>query len=169
MIDFENYLAISHESPSGLVWLVSPRLGVKAGDDAFYLKGDGYYAGGLKGKKYYAHRVIFYLKTGLWPKVVDHIDGNTMNNHPDNLRSSSFLENQHNRVAKGYRFHKRDKKWEARIKVNGKQIFLGAFSNEHDAHEAYLTAKKKYHPTSPARCFRNEIIKSFDNQKRGGF
>jgi hypothetical protein len=77
---------------------------------------------------------------------LDHINGNKIDNRICNLRSISTQENQFNQIkAKGYSWHKRDKKWQARIKINQKQIHLGLFEKEEDARAAYLEAKEKYH------------------------
>jgi mitochondrial fission protein ELM1 len=37
-------------------------------------------------------------------------------------------------------FHKRSKKWEARIHVNGKNIFLGYWDSQDEASDAYIAA-----------------------------
>jgi len=100
------------------------------------------------------HRVIAYAYLNLdiddATKQIDHINGNKLCNHVDNLRIVSHQENHHNRTtAKGYCFHKRDKKWHARIRVNNKQIHLGLFNTEEEARQAYLEAKLKFHPTAP--------------------
>ena len=54
-------------------------------------------------------------------------------------------QNNFNRNAKGYTFNKQRQKYHAQIMVNGTQIFLGLFNTAEEAHEAYLTAKAKYH------------------------
>jgi hypothetical protein len=37
------------------------------------------------------------------------------------------------------------KRWRARIRVNGRRIYLGSFENELDAAKAYDSAAKKHH------------------------
>tara|TARA_R110000868_G_scaffold138711_1_gene353060 strand:- start:10 stop:465 length:456 start_codon:yes stop_codon:yes gene_type:complete len=76
---------------------------------------------------------------------VDHIDRNRLNNSVDNLRLVNHQQNNFNRNAKGYTFNKQRQKYHAQIMVNGTQIFLGLFNTAEEAHEAYLTAKAKYH------------------------
>jgi len=81
---------------------------------------------------------------------VDHIDGNKINNNVDNLRWVSHSENQHNRkTAKGYYSDKESNKWVAQIWVNSKKISLGYHYTEEQARQAYLNAKKIYHPSAP--------------------
>ena len=45
---------------------------------------------------------------------------------------------------KGVSWYKRDRKWQAGIKVNGKFIYLGLFNDPKEAHEAYIKAAKKH-------------------------
>lgn len=47
--------------------------------------------------------------------------------------------------AKGYWWNKRDKKYQAQIKLDGKYIYVGGYDTEEDAHSAYLKAKEQYH------------------------
>ena len=103
-----------------------------------------------KRKLYYAHRIIYSLYNPDWdlhnPKLfIDHIDGNTQNNNISNLRNVTNQENGFNRDVKGYCFHKETEKYKARIGLNGKDIHLGYFDTEEEAHQAYLNAKKIYH------------------------
>ncbi|ANT45393.2 HNH homing endonuclease [Pectobacterium phage PP90] len=123
------------------------------GAEAFTtIKGDGYYGGKFKRKTYSAHRVVFFLTHGYWPACVDHVDGNILNNEPTNLRAATLSENQHNMLVRGYR-RTPNGKYEARIKLNGKRHYLGAYETADAAHQAYLSAKRHYHPTAPPRCF----------------
>ncbi len=83
--------------------------------------------------------------------VVDHIDHNTTNNTRANLRIVAQPQNSRNR-----RGAQRDSlsgtrgvspsngKWRATIKVCGKVIHLGRFSEIKDAAFAYAAANKKY-------------------------
>jgi len=77
-------------------------------------------------------------------EIVDHIDGNGLNNQKNNLRISSTrqnLQNQKNRRKKskypGVSWHSRNKKWYARIFINGRNTYLGYFSTEDSAFHAY--------------------------------
>lgn len=146
------YLQLDDTSPSGLVWKVSPSRKCPAGIPALTaVSPQGYRVGRLKGKTLRAHRVIWYLHHGTEPGVIDHIDGDRLNNSITNLRSVSTMHNAHNLTrAKGYTFNKRRGKWQAQITVNYKHLVIGLFETEEAARAAYLAAKKVYHPTAPS-------------------
>lgn len=85
--------------------------------------------------------------------LVDHIDGNGLNNQKSNLRLCTHSNNMQNSKKpenntsgyKGVTWHKGRKLWQAQIMVNGKSIYLGRFVNKEDAAHAYDTAAVKYH------------------------
>lgn len=45
-------------------------------------------------------------------------------------------------VSRGVKYHDRNKKWEARIMINGQRITLGYFDRVEDAEAAYKRAKE---------------------------
>jgi hypothetical protein len=93
------------------------------------------------------HRLAWFLHYGNLPNnLIDHIDGNRTNNKIDNLRDVTNQQNQWNRTtAKGYVWSKFANKFQARIRLNGRQIHLGHFHTEQEARNAYLKAKEIYH------------------------
>ena len=122
----------------------------------YHLKGsfDGRYIKiKIKKKNYYYHRVIYKLHNPEWDitdnsmnNVIDHLDGNKLNNNIENLQKKTHQQNGWNQInVKGYSWSKRDNKYCAKITVNYKSVYLGLFDNETDAHNAYLEAKKIYH------------------------
>jgi hypothetical protein len=92
-----------------------------------------------------AHQFIYYIATGKIVDEIDHINGVRDDNRIENLREVTQSQNQRNRVnAKGYYWNKQNKKWHSSINNNG-IIYLGSFTTEQEAHQAYLDAKKIYH------------------------
>jgi hypothetical protein len=95
------------------------------------------------------HREIINPKEGF---VVDHINGNGLDNRRSNLRICSKAENQRNmkrnvRNTSGYKgvsFFKRDNKWRSSIRINGKEKNLGHYVCKIEAYAAYLKASKEY-------------------------
>jgi len=86
-------------------------------------------------------------------EIIDHVDGDGLNNQRYNLRFATKAENCRNaRPAagkyskyKGVWFNKLEGKYMAGIMVNRKAISLGYFSNEVDAAMAYNNAAIIYH------------------------
>lgn len=92
------------------------------------------------------HQYAWYMHYGEVPTgFIDHINRDCTDNRIENLRVVTPQQNTFNTNAKGYYYHKPSQKYLARIILNYKQIHIGLFDNENDAHEAYLEAKKIYH------------------------
>ena len=100
------------------------------------------------------HRLVFYaynhdfeiFKRSRTENMIDHIDGEKLNNRIENLRLVTCQQNQFNRKrAKGFFWNKQNKKWISQIRLNGKSKHLGCFESEEEAREAYLKAKEIYH------------------------
>ena len=111
---------------------------------------DGYTRIETDGRKYKVHRLVAACFLGLdihnLEQQIDHINHIRSDNRVENLRIVTAQENQWNRKEpKGYYYNKRQKKYQAYIVLNWKHIFLGLFDTEAEAHQAYLTAKEKYH------------------------
>lgn len=94
-----------------------------------------------KRKVTFMHRVIIGAPPGV---MVDHANGNGLDNRRSNLRLCSHAQNQRNRRAanalgiKGV--YPNRSKYAARISVNGKAINLGTFSTPGEAAAAYAAA-----------------------------
>lgn len=107
-------------------------------------------------RSYRAHRIIWLYKTGRWPAgVIDHIDGDRLNNRWCNLRDVSPAINVQNqrRASKrsstgflGVYYHERSRGFIARIFINGIRHQLGVFRTKEAAHDAYVLAKRRLHP-----------------------
>lgn len=81
-----------------------------------------------------AHRVVYFLDTGEWPLgVIDHIDGDTLNNDPPNLRDVSYSENGLNQDSRGYRFRSDTiLPWEVQVQFEGVRHYA-RFATEKEA------------------------------------
>jgi len=88
------------------------------------------------------HRLIMNAQKG---QQVDHIDGNGLNNIKSNLRFCTSTQNKQNGRSyknstskyKGVSWHRSGQKWQARIRLNGKQVYIGVFNDEAEAARAY--------------------------------
>ena len=112
----------------------------------------GYRVVKINNRHFYSHRIIYYLHNPQWDihdssmsNFIDHIDRNPFNNSIENLRVVSHSQNMWNQDRKGYSFNKQEGKYLAKIRVDGKQKYLGYFTNEQDARDSYLKAKREYH------------------------
>ena len=104
----------------------------------------------LDGKTLYEHRVIYALCTGQWPVMVNHIDGNGLNNRFSNLIAGDYKSNGKNlrrytnnkhgytgiRPASGDR-------WEAHITEDGHWKHLGVFPDKASAIRARRAAERR--------------------------
>jgi len=81
--------------------------------------------------------------------VVDHIDGDRLNNFVCNLQLipnrqnilKSIYKKQKSSQYPGVCWHKQYNKWQAAIRIDGKSKYLGRFDSELEASEAYQKAK----------------------------
>jgi hypothetical protein len=154
-------LNIDTNSPSGLTWAIKSEIAgtLKAYKEKGVLTGKRYWVMKVpyNGKRHdlIVHRVVLLLKENkLDPdKEVDHIDGDSLNNNPDNLRESTHSENMRNSKTpsnntsgyKGVFWHKASGKWEVRIRMNGKLHNFGLHEKLEDAIKVAIAARKKLH------------------------
>ena len=100
-------------------------------------------------KRILLHRFIVDCEDGM---MVDHIDGNPLNNTRSNLRIVTPQQNALNKDTKGIgnnkrmgvTFDKRHNKWLAKIQVDKKEIYLGMYNTEEEAIKAREEAEIKY-------------------------
>ena len=96
------------------------------------------------------HREVMGHPAG---KLVDHRDGDGLNNRRGNLRVCTHTQNMRNSQKrcnnrsgfKGVYFHRHAKKWNALIQVDGKGLHLGSFTDPAAAARAYDAAALKHH------------------------
>lgn len=98
----------------------------------------------------YMHRLVLGVSAGPYRhKMVDHIDGNPLNNLRDNLRTVTPSQNARNRhrlrASKSSQFKgvyfdrtvRSSKRWKAQIVVEGKVTHIGRYGTENEAAQAY--------------------------------
>lgn len=94
------------------------------------------------------HRFIMGAKPG---QVIDHINGNKLDNRKKNLRFCTMSQNFANRPItisnstgyKGVDWREERKKFRARIRINYKNIFLGYFDTAEEAAKRYNREAKR--------------------------
>ena len=146
-------LKVDPTSSTGLRRLITTSSNAVVGSEAGSLNvKTGYYQTTFNGKRYANSRIVYALYHNIDPGImlVDHIDGNRKNNHPNNLRLVTNRQNHMNRVNQGIwpvgvkcrpsltlgpRFH-------ATIKISGKFKHLGVYSDPESASAAYQKALK---------------------------
>lgn len=115
------------------------------------VNGRGYAETWMKTRTVRMHR--FIIGCDDLHKVVDHIDGNPLNNQKKNLRICNVQQNTRNSKVhrdnptgyKGVSWDKSRNKFESCIRVNKKKKHLGRFECAIDAAKAYNEAALKYY------------------------
>ena len=134
IVDDEDYVKYSH-----IIWSFHKALGVYSSRKTVF----------------YLHRIIMGAPKGL---VVDHIDGDKLNNQKNNLRICSQSDNSKNQRkpknnSSGFKGVVLDswavsqnlkKKWLSQIKVDRKRINLGRYLTKIEAAIAYNKAAEFY-------------------------
>lgn len=145
---------LDYEPETGvLTWRVL-RSNIHKGSIAgFAHRAIGYRVIRIDGQKYLAHRLAWLHVTGRWPEGdIDHSNRDGFDNRFANLREASRSQNagnQKRRVTnrsgfKGVARIAGREKWQGKICVRGKQIYLGLFDTPEAAHAAYCAAAEKH-------------------------
>lgn len=95
----------------------------------------------LDGKSYLRYRLVWLMHHKEWPSVIDHVDGDSVNDKLENLRNCTQRENRMNSRAasrSGYKgVHWANGVWCSRIKLNGKTVRLGYSSDPIECAKMY--------------------------------
>jgi hypothetical protein len=90
---------------------------------------------------YLNHRVVWFLNYGSVPKMLDHIDGDKLNNRVENLRPAINGLNSRNRLGYGSCKFKgvtiEQGRYRCRANKGGKQQYVGFFETPEEAGRAY--------------------------------
>jgi hypothetical protein len=151
MVTKEKLLDLFEYKDGELYWKVK-RKGILKSKKAGYLS-NNYILVMVDGKNYPLHRLVFLMINGFLPNLIDHIDGNPLNNTIENLREATKSENNCNAKArctngtniKNVVFVKEKRKYKVQITKDSKYIFIGYFNDIELAELAAIEARQKYH------------------------
>lgn len=116
----------------------------------WHLTYNGYARANIGGRTVFMHRLIMNPGPGM---VVDHINGNKLDNRRENLRICTPAENARNCGSfrnstsryKGVHLCSRSGKWRAKIHVNKMHFKIGYFATEEEAARAYDARARELH------------------------
>lgn len=114
----------------------------------------------------YLHRLLLDLQQGD-QRQGDHINGDRLDNRRSNLRVTSSAENKQNQHTKkgasrfrGVYLDRKNGRWYAQVKVNGKRHHLGKFDTELEAAKAASDARKRLLPFSSEPALAKDDVES---------
>lgn len=136
-------------------WKTAVGSRAKRGEVAGCVGKNGYVFMHVIGKHQYAHRLAWLYVYGVWPSgQIDHINGCRVDNRICNLRDVSHTANCENKRKAlpnnktgllGVSWSAVMNKYLAAIVSGGVTHRLGYFDDKHEAHAAYVAAKRQLH------------------------
>lgn len=115
----------------------------QAGDPAGTIYPNGYLMVMIKRKRYYVHRLVWLIHHGSIPEILDHINGDKLDNRIENLRPATRSENAWNATRKPKGSSKftgvcwTPSGFVAYISHMNERVHIGYFEEEEDAAKAY--------------------------------
>lgn len=150
--DIEEVKKFFEYREGNLYWKVSKSVRALAGSVAGSLSSHGYIDVGFNGKLLRAHRLIFAMHHGFYPKQIDHINGVRNDNRIENLRAADFQTNAFNSIGKGAAsgiknvyWRENRKHWFVKLCVLDRQILFGSYRDLELAELVAIEARNKYH------------------------
>ena len=149
----QEYLHSLFEYKDGAIYWNKSREKVTAGNKAGYVANTGYLLVGIDKNLFLNHRIIFMMNYGYMPTMIDHIDGNKLNNKIENLRDitrgqnrmNSKLQSNNKSGVKNVNWNKKHKKWYVQLGVEGKKLYFGSYFDLNVAKFVAETMRHKYH------------------------
>jgi len=125
---------------------------IKAGSVAGSKTSKGYFRLTLNYQEIPVHKIIYLWNKGFVPNVIDHIDGDKLNNKIENLRSANLQTNQYNRKkgknnssgCKNVFWNAKGKYWQVHIREN-KKVHSWYVKDFELAELIATEARNKYH------------------------
>lgn len=149
MRDEELRAKFSYDHETGIITRISSTNRGSVGPVTTRTKHDGYLRVCVGRKEYVAHRLAWFLHFGVWPdREIDHINQQRDDNRLANMRLATRSQNMANRRGngaslKGVTLHKSGR-YQAQIKVHGRNLYLGLYETELDAHAAYCLSAQEH-------------------------
>lgn len=146
---------------NSLFWAISPTNSIPVGTEVGHLRtlkrtGKSYRHAIIMGINYPVHQIVYVLYHGVWAEPeIDHINGNSLDNHIDNLRPATRSQNSRNHRKNrrntsgvtGVSWMKTHNKWRCWITVERRHMHIGLFEKFEDAVAARKEAERRegYH------------------------
>ena len=154
-IKHERLLEVLDYNPKTGVFIWKEQTGrrVRVGDTAGSVKKEGYIMTRVEGYRTYAHIFAWFYVHGEWPEqMIDHINGDGLDNRIDNLRQAIYSQNNVNSRMrsnnksgiKGVHFDKDRNKWSAVVRSYGK-VVRKRFDTLEEAAEYVATLRDQMH------------------------
>lgn len=152
----ERLKEVLHYDPiSGVFrWRIRPCKNMSAGSIAGSIGKNGYTAITVDKVRYMAHRLAWFYVHDVWPTHdIDHLNGQPIDNRLTNLRDvprSVNMQNQRgprsNNQSGFLGVIRRPSSFHAAIRFDGTLYHIGVYPTAELAYEAYLGAKRLFHP-----------------------
>lgn len=144
---------LHYDPETGMFTRLTTNGGVKVGQEAGYVNNSGYRAIEVLGNRCLAHRLGWFYIYGEWPRTIDHINRDKLDNRIVNLRNVDDRINaqncgtrKHNTSGhRGVYWHKPTANWTAMVFHRGKTISLGYFDTREEAIQARLAGERKHY------------------------
>lgn len=135
-----------------LFWKVQ-RGKARAGQEAGFVGNRGYLLIVVNRKQRMAHRLIWLMHGKELPEMIDHIDGDQLNNRIENLRAVTNSQNQRNQKLrkdstsgiKGVSWISTRKRWSGQVWHKGKLYRAGDFHDKDECAAAVRILRESLH------------------------
>jgi hypothetical protein len=136
-----------------LYWKISKAFCIQRGDVAGTINSKGYHVTSINYKPRLNHRLVFLMHHGYLPKMIDHIDGDKLNNRIENLRPANPFENACNSKLRsknksgypGVSWSSQSGKWKVTIQIAGKKMHVGFYTSLEEAGKVSIEIRKENH------------------------